>query len=450
MIRSKLLIVIGLGIALAAAIAIMVLPRGTLEARESDRAVAPTTLDQPLDAPEAQAAATTPLILQYAAKFVCMEPLQPGAYSYGVAAPLIKESTGILLHNPNTFTVTLYKKATLALAEELPPAQPGKWKPYTLGPDRAFRIDCDDIAKLLTGNPAATFIGTYGIGVEVEGYVVIAIGPQTVAGANLPLRYSPLDVTSEYVRGSEVLKKDINYQPWWRWWWWPLPWRLGYPYDRLLPIQNLSANVDCRGLLYTALQQDAQAIADPQQRTLTLAALDVGSSLDPTNIQNLTDSTPPALVALVGRCNKIYAGTAWVAEIDYALVSNKTCTDADPRTPGTPGQCGPNLTTNVVYPWWPGRWYDLAVVMPQNKSTDIDAYFRQWHTQQWINAGTPAATVSAAMVYWFPYWCGWGYWWWWWNAGDCTSIGVGQGESLDVQQVTPTRVFMNVWPPQPQ
>jgi hypothetical protein len=77
-------------------------------------------------------------------------------------------------------------------------------------------VDCDDIAKLLTGNPAATFIGTYGIGVRVEGFVVIGIGPQAVAGTTS--KYATLDVTAEYSRGSEVLKKDIHYVPWWRWW----------------------------------------------------------------------------------------------------------------------------------------------------------------------------------------------------------------------------------------
>jgi hypothetical protein len=51
------------------------------------------------------------------------------------------------------------------------------------------------------------------------------------------------------------------------------------------------------------------------------------------------------------------------------------------------------------------------------------------------------------LVYYFPYWCGWGYWWWWWNGGSCTDIGVGEGESLDVEQVVATRVFMPVWPP---
>jgi hypothetical protein len=85
--------------------------------------------------------------------------------------------------------------------------------------------------------------------------------------------------------------------------------------------------------------------------------------------------------------------------------------------------------------------------MPQNISTDMHNYFIGWHTQRWIDAGENPTTVNAALVYYFPYWCGWGYWWPWWNAGDCVDIGVGEGESLDVEPVTPTRVFMPAWPP---
>jgi hypothetical protein len=52
------------------------------------------------------------------------------------------------------------------------------------------------------------------------------------------------------------------------------------------------------------------------------------------------------------------------------------------------------------------------------------------------------------MAYWFPYWCGWGYWWSGWHGSDCIDIAVGDGESLDVNQITPVRVFYPQWPPQ--
>lgn len=383
---------------------------------------------------------TDPLILSYAAKFICQAPLQPGQFWYGPAAPIVEVTTDVLVHNPHDFTTRFWKKAVIAPIEHTPPVQPGAWHAYELAPDHAFRINCDDIAQLLTGSPDATFIGTYGIGVTVEGFVVIGIGPQAVPGA-VPLRYAPLDVTAEYARSSEVLKKDINYQPWWWWWWWPLPWRLGYAHERILPIANPNLNIDCRGALYQALHQDVtEQIGDPTMAALTKQALTVGESLDPTRLGSLSNETPPALVALIGRCDKLSTTSM---SVDYVLMSNKGSTDPDPRT-GKAAQ-----PSQVLYPWVPGRWYDLPVVMPQNVSIDMYDHFNRWQSQRWIDAGEDPAAVSAAMQYYFPYWCGWGYWWPWWNNGDCTDIGVGEGESLDVEVINPSRVFMNQWPPLP-
>jgi hypothetical protein len=398
----------------------------------------------PVEAPKAgeahtpqQPLATDPLILSYSAKFVCTEALQPGMYYYGASAPIVQQKTEVLLHNPNAFAVTFYKKAVRATNISGASAAPGAWTSKTLEPDYAVRIDCDEIARMLSGNPAATFIGTYGIGVTVEGYVVIGVGPQTVAGTNL-LRYANLDVTAEYARSSEVLKKDVHYQPWWRWWWWGLPWRLGYAYDRLVLIGDATRNIDCRGLLYDTLMQDAaREITDPILLNHTLLALENGRMLDGSSNDQPNADAPEALVALIGNCNKLNDTQLNVA---YVLVSNKAPTDPDPRG-------GANTPAQIRYPWIPGRWYDLPVVMPQNISTDMHNYFIQWHSQRWIDLGEPAATVNAAMIYYFPYWCGWGYWWPWWNAGDCTDIGVGEGESLDVEPVAPLRVFMPTWPP---
>lgn len=389
-------------------------------------------------ADEETAQSTDPLVLSYAAKFVCLEPLQPGQFSFGAVAPLVKEATKVLIHNPHDFAVTLYKKAVLARFEDDPPIEPGGFRRVALGPDHAFQIDCDDITRLLTGNPTATFIGTYGIGVEVEGFVVLEIGPQVVPGQNIA-RYAPLDVTAEYARSSEVMKKDVHYQPWWWWWWWNLPWRLGYAYQRVLPITDLTSNIDCREVLYSALHQDVNRhIQDPTLANLTHQALSVGQNIDPT--KPTANSDAPGLVALIGRCDKIDTANM---SVDYVLMSNKGSTDPDPRTP--PGE----QPEAILYPWVPGRWYDLPVVMPQNITHDMDQYFRQWHSQRWIDAGGDPATVNAAMAYYFPYWCGWGYWWWWWNAGDCVDIAMGEGESLDVNQITPQRVFMAQWPPIP-
>jgi hypothetical protein len=387
----------------------------------------------------AAAAASDPLVLSYAAKFVCMEPLQAGQIFLGPVAPLVKEATGVLIHNPNNYPVTLYHKAVRAPLTSSPPATPGSYKAHTLAPDGAARLDCDEITRLLTGNPTATFLGTFGIGVEVEGFVVVLVGPQAVPGSNI-IRYSSLDVVAEYVRASEVMKKDINYQTWWWHWWWSLPWRLGYAYERFLNLGAAPGNIDCRGLLYDELHTDANTIQDPQQQAATHAALEAGRNIDPTNVRGLGPSSPPALVALIGRCDKLDRTTA---HVDYLLVSNKGATDPNPIT-GVPP-----ISIAQPYPWIPGRWYDLALVVPQNRSIDLDDLFHNWQGQRWVDAGANAAAVQSAMVYHFPYWCGWGRWWWWWNAGDCVDIGVGEGESLDVEQITPVRVFFAQWPPTP-
>ncbi len=171
-------------------------------------------------------------------------------------------------------------------------------------------------------------------------------------------------------------------------------------------------------------------------------ALSEGSHLDPTKLPN-AGTQNPALVALMGECRKfVNPAGAIVADVSYVLVSNKTCSDPNPI--GGAVQCN----VGVVYPWFPGRWYDLPVVMSQNFSTDLDDYIRKWHSQRWLDAGGNATAVSSAMAYYFPYWCGWGYWWWWWNSGNCTAIGIGEGESINVNQIVPSRVFMT-WPPPP-
>lgn len=394
-------------------------------------AVQPAPLQQ--DASNAEA-----YVQSYAAKFVCTEALQPGVIFRGPVAPLVQQKTDILVHNPNGFALTFFKKAVIAPLEQFgkveqdnPLGTPGKYYRVQLQPDRSFRIDCDDIAKLLTGNANATFIGTYGVGVTVEGFVVILNGPQTVAGTT-QARIGPLDVTAEYVRSSEVMKKDIHFQPWWTYWSVPgIPWRLGYAYQRVIllpPLPELQLqNIDCRRHLIDALHGDVnREMGSNQGAQQTNAALENGAKLDPSNPPPDTGQGDPALVPLIGRCDKVFVGTGLGMSVDYVLVSNRTL--------------------SAGYPWSPGRWYDLALVVPQNKDIDLDRLMRDWQTQRWTDAGAAAADVNAAMAYYFPYWCGWGYWWWW-NTGDCIDIGVGEGESLDVEQVTPVRVLLPNWPP---
>jgi hypothetical protein len=385
-------------------------------------------------------------ILSYAAKFVCLEPLQAGQLMIGPEAPILSQQTEVLIHNPQAFSVTFYKKAVRAPLESVHNSgvvfPPGEWHAENLKPDHALRVDCDEIAKLLTDDPTATFIGTYGIGVKVEGFVVVGVGPRSVAGA---AKTAPeLDVTAEYHQGSEVLKKDITYQPWWRWWWWPLPWRLGYAYQRIIPIDGPGVNIDCRSALYAELTADAQReVTDRTQAELTRAALERGRQIDPTTLHDTGDlGGAHALVAMIGRCDKI--GLDHMS-VDYVILSTDAPTDHNPL-PGTDATVQQVL---VPYPWIPGRWHDLTLVIPQNRTVDLDALIRDWQTDEWVrtNPDADVAVIHNAMRYFFPWWCGWGYWWWWWNGSDCIDIGVGEGEGIDVERITPVHVDMPVWPP---
>jgi hypothetical protein len=397
----------------------------------------------------AQAAAEqqTPLILSYAAKFVCQEALEPGKYYYGPAAPIVRQETEVLIHNPNAFPVRLFKKAVRAPLErfkEVPQGEPpGKWYEVSMGPDYAFRIDCDDIAKLLSDDPAKAFFTPDGVYSHMEGFVVIGIGPQPTAVGAL-IRYPQLDVTAEYARSSEVMKKDIHYQPWWRYWWWNLPWQLGYPHRRLIRLQPgaTTGAPDIRQLLFDALKTEAQsAINDEAQRNATLAALDAGMRLPLEPGGDSPNEQPPALLPIIGDTQYLSTLDGPALSVDFVLVSNQSPADANPLT----GQ--PQVSISVRYPWIPGHWYDLPVIMPQNIHTDIHHYFTEWHIQRWVAAQANETAVRQVMAFWFPHWCGWGYWWWGWRGSDCIDIGVGEGESLDVEPITPVRVFYPQWPP---
>lgn len=313
-----------------------------------------------------------PLILSYAAKFVCQEALEPGKYWYGTAAPIVRQETEVLIHNPNAFPVRLYKKAVRAPLEkfkEVPQGEPpGKWYQVSLGPDYAFRIDCDDIAKLLSDDPAQAFFVNDNVYNHSEGFVVIGIGPQPTAAGTL-IRFPQLDVTAEYARSSEVMKKDIHYQPWWRYWWWPLPWQLGYPYRRIIQLQpgTDAATHDIRQLLIDSLKQEAErAIENEGQRGATMNALDAGLKLPFETSADAGAEQPPALVPIVGDPQYIGGLDAPALAVDFVLVSNRSPADANPLS----GQV--LHPVSVRYPWIPGRWYDLPVIMAQNIHTDID------------------------------------------------------------------------------
>jgi hypothetical protein len=395
--------------------------------------------------PQSPDNSTATLVLSYSVKYICTNALAGGTPWYNTYTPLVHQETDILIHNPQDFPVDVYIKATKQ------DGSPTMYGLHKLDMDQAMKMDCHVIYNLLGmgGEPPP--------GVDVTGFVVIQIGPQSVAGA---VRHAVLDVTAEYVRGSEVLKKDIHFQPWWTWWPWALPWRLGYPYERLIPVSIITApeqtnqleiNLDCNLMLHNELMKEvSQSSMDQVAKLETMNAISRGLEIyhDPLARNGLEPGGNPALVSLIGGCKKIMMTVngydSLYLDVDYVILSNKSPLEyAGPLS--TEGGSSPSA---ILPPWIPGFWYDLPVVTPQNYSTDINGFFRQWHSLRWIEAGlTDVAIVNYNMQYFFPYWCGWGYWSWWWNAGSCTDIGVGEGESLDVEQITPVRVIMSSWPP---
>lgn len=391
-----------------------------------------------------EAGSGDPLIFSYPARFVCMEAAQ--GLSLSNTPALIREQTEVVIHNPNEYPVTYYRKAVRARTEAEAASPPGAWGSVTIDPDHAIRMNCDNVAKLLTGNPAATFIGTYGVGVRVEGLVVVASAPQTVATVQRP---GTLDVSVEYARGSEVLKKDINYQPWWSWWWWNLPWQLGHPYQRIINLGNLQeyiiGNRDCRGHVFGELLADAAAMTPGIQKTMTETALLTAQSYDAHNERELTPNASPMLIPLIGDCHVDYSPStqSTLMSVDYILVSNKGPSDPDP-TSGTPP-----YNVGSQYPWTPGKFSNLNLAVPNNTSLAMSDVLRDWLTQRWLETpNTVAGSATAAMSFFFPWWCGNQYW----NSfspTDCIDIGVGEGESLDVEQVVPQRVIFSSWPPTP-
>lgn len=336
----------------------------------------------------------------YAAKFVCLEPIQSAQYNYMANMPLVHEETSVTIHNPNASAVTFYKRAVKARLEDAPAVPSGNWVAVPLEDKEAIRIDCDDIAKLLTNNPNATFLGTYGIGVEVEGYVDIVVGP---AGNAMEL-----DVDAEYVRNSEFMKQSVSYQPWWTWWYGSLPWQLGYPYTRLVSVP-MNGGFDCRAALYSQLSAE---VYDPMAQS----ALSVGQDYNPATIT--MPPSNPALVALVNDCQYI---NSTQAVVDYVLVSN--------QYPG------------ITPMWTPGHWQNLTIVTPQNVNIDMDDYLRNY----WIYQGMSPIYMS----YFYPWWNGTYYWYGDSGGSDSNNIAVGESESIDVEHVEAKDIELTAWPPLP-
>jgi len=398
----------------------------------------PKVFSSPLSADEGavqqQVGADDEVVLSYSAKFVCTATQPPGVPFYGAVAPVVQQTTEILVHNPNDYPVEISKVANLSPVEppdaEIPTPLP--WIPY--GPIPAggsFSIDCNDISTHLLVQP-------FQIGVTYEGIVTIAIGPHQMFDE---LLYPQLDVIAEYTRGSEVLKKDIHYQPWWTYWPWDFaygdfPWRLGYPYQRIIRLSEPTDEYyDCRDILIQHLffVDVVNFVTDPVAQHELQDALRRGmddyflSDYPGDDPFGLAPENPePALIPIIGRCEaSIDSGNAYL-EVSYVMVSNLAPL-------GSP-----------IYPWIPGRWHDMPVVIPQNTTIDFDYLFQYWHAYLWsdhIDYSYSPEELWPYMDYFFPYWSGWTGWWWNYNGTDSIDIGVGEGESIDIEQIMPLRVI---------
>ena len=382
--------------------------------------------DQPQFDPEDK------VVLSYAAKFVCTIAQPAGVPFYGPAAPIVQQTTEILVQNPNDYPVEVSKVANLSLLEpeDVGSIETLPWIPYGLiPPGGSFTIDCKDISQHLLGQQ-------FQVGVTYEGFVTIAIGPHLMDEKML---YPQLDVMAEYTRGSEVLKKDIHYQPWWTFWpwdeaWGTFPWVLGFPYQRLLAMDPLwGAPYSCRQQLMDNLKWDiGNSVTDPGAIEYLHWVLDVGFNdyfrgdvvLDePFNMP--PEDPEPAIIPIIGRCEVVWGGGDPFLDVSYVIVTNVAPSGAP------------------EYPWIPGRWYDMPVVIPQNTTMDFDVMFQDWHAYLWAahhDFVYQPVDLVPHLHYYFPYWSGWTGWWWNYNGMDSIDIGVGEGESIDVEQIMPLRL----------
>lgn len=152
---------------------------------------------------------STTAVNQYAAKFLCGQIPSPASPAK-ILAPGVY-NTAVNIHNPNTFPVTIQKKAVLS---EIEPNQglPGQRQTHVLEPDASMEVDCTEIFNLLaSANPPCGPGGA--VFFFCKGYLVVeAAQLQTIAGQ---VRYfaAQLDVTDIIsVKEEDGIWKDYTFQ----------------------------------------------------------------------------------------------------------------------------------------------------------------------------------------------------------------------------------------------
>jgi hypothetical protein len=192
----------------------------------------------------------------------------------------------------------------------------------------------------------------------------------------------------------------------------------------------------CREHLFDQMKDDVDLhVIEPVANELLDAALYEGKQqyfrsdypLEEPVFDLPPENPEPAIVPIIGRCEAMIDNMQKYLEISYVVVTNVS----------------PLGMPVVDYPWIPGRWYDMPVVIPQNTSMDFDLMFRDWHAYLWAahqDFVYDPVYYNQFLVYYFPYWSGWTGWWWNYNGIDSIDIGVGEGESIDVEQIMPLRL----------
>lgn len=123
-----------------------------------------------------------PSVQFYAVPFLCES---------NAAGDLVLSSF-VILHNPESGPVTIYRRGVLVGLEGEPLPDDVVWSDQILTPDQAVRLDCDAFARILTDDPSATFDNQFPPGTRVDGFLTIGIE----AGTEVPR----IDASIQYLQ----------------------------------------------------------------------------------------------------------------------------------------------------------------------------------------------------------------------------------------------------------
>jgi len=103
----------------------------------------------------------------YSAKYVCTEAMPAGTFTYGRRLRSSRKN-GCVDPQPERFSDHFIPESGERFVRRFSARNSRSLDLIQLGADYSIKLTCDDVAKMLTGDPNADFSGTYGIGVTVE------------------------------------------------------------------------------------------------------------------------------------------------------------------------------------------------------------------------------------------------------------------------------------------